>query len=54
MIIQLLKSGKIDVDQLRDDAECDFSFLMPILDTIAIRDRKTRVFSLKIYPEAAN
>ena len=34
-----------------EDAQCDYQFLAPILDTIATMDKQTREFSLKTFTE---
>ena len=49
MIVSLMKSGTINVDQLRTDTNSDFQFLAPIIDTIANIDKQTREFSLKTF-----
>ena len=46
-----MKSGQIDINQLRNDANCDFQFLAPIVETIAARDLQSREFRLKAFPE---
>ena len=49
MIVMLSKQGVIDVDKLMNDAQCDFQYLSPILDSVARMDKKTRRFEMKLF-----
>lgn len=50
VIVQLIKNGSIDVEQLMIDAKCDFKILGPIIESVANLNKRTREFSLKTFP----
>ena len=51
MIVQLLKSGTIDIQQMMKDAQCTYTYLKPIVETVADTDKVTKALKIKTFAD---